>query len=70
MTAYDRDLAYIHDTGFTSFARNAAPGLLRLLRRNRVRDGLVVDVGCGSGVWAGELCRVDTRCWASIYRPT
>ncbi len=57
MTAYDRDLAYIHDTGFTSFARNAAPGLLRLLRQNRVRDGLVVDVGCGSGVWAGELCQ-------------
>jgi len=56
MTAYDRDLAYIHDTGFTGFARKAAPGLLRLLRQNRVRDGLVVDAGCGSGVWARELC--------------
>jgi SAM-dependent methyltransferase len=55
MASYDRDLAYIHDTGFTGFARKAAPGLLRLLRQNRVSGGLVVDAGCGSGVWAREL---------------
>jgi SAM-dependent methyltransferase len=55
MTAYDRDLAYIHDTGFTGFARKAAPGLVRLLRQNGIRAGLVVDAGCGSGVWAREL---------------
>src|SRR5271169_712016 len=55
MTAYDRDLAYIHDTGFTGFVRKAAPGLLRRLRQNGIRAGLVVDAGCGSGVWAREL---------------
>ena len=55
MAAYDRDLAYIHDTGFTGFVRKAAPGLLRLLRQNRIAGGLVVDAGCGSGVWAREL---------------
>jgi SAM-dependent methyltransferase len=55
MTAYDRDLAYIHDTGFTGFVRKAAPGLLRLLRQNRIFGGRVVDAGCGSGVWAREL---------------
>jgi len=55
MAAYDRDLAYIHDTGFTGFARKAAPGLLRLLRQSRILGGLVVDAGCGSGVWAREL---------------
>jgi SAM-dependent methyltransferase len=55
MAAYQRDLAYIHDTGFTGFARKAAPGLLRLLRQNRIPGGLVVDAGCGSGVWAREL---------------
>ena len=55
MTAYDRDLAYIHDTGFTGFVRKAAPGLLRLLRQNGIRAGLVVDTGCGSGVWAREV---------------
>src|SRR5271157_1792499 len=55
MVAYDRDLAYIHDSGFTGFVRKAAPGLLRLLRQNRIFGGLVVDAGCGSGVWAREL---------------
>lgn len=55
MEAYQPDLAYIHHTGFTGFATNAAPGLLRLLNRNGVRSGLIVDVGCGSGVWAREL---------------
>jgi SAM-dependent methyltransferase len=55
MTAYDRDLAYIHDTGFTGFARKAAPGLLRMLRLNGIRGGRVVDAGCGSGVWPREL---------------
>jgi SAM-dependent methyltransferase len=55
MMAYDRDLAYIHDTGFTGFVRKAAPGLLRLLRTARIPGGLVVDAGCGSGVWGGEL---------------
>jgi SAM-dependent methyltransferase len=55
MQAYERDLAYIHHTGFTGFVTKAAPGLLRLLRQNRIRGGLVIDVGCGSGVWAREL---------------
>jgi SAM-dependent methyltransferase len=55
MTGYHRDLAYIHDTGFTGFARRAAPGLLSLLRRNGIAGGLAVDAGCGSGVWVREL---------------
>ena len=55
MPAYGRDLAFIHDTGFTGFIRKAAPGLFGLLGRNGIRGGLVVDAGCGSGVWAREL---------------
>jgi len=55
MHAYAPDLAYIHDTGFTGFVQKAAPGLLRLLRQHGIRGGLVVDAGCGSGVWAREL---------------
>ena len=55
MSGYKTDLAYIHDAGFGGYARNAAPGLLRLLRRESIRDGLVVDLGCGSGIWAREL---------------
>jgi SAM-dependent methyltransferase len=53
--AYRADLAYIHDAGHTGFATGAAPGLLTLLRRNGVSSGLVVDLGCGSGVWARIL---------------
>jgi SAM-dependent methyltransferase len=52
---YAPDLAAIHDAGFGGFARHAAPGLLRRLRRAGIRDGLIVDVGCGSGIWAREL---------------
>jgi SAM-dependent methyltransferase len=52
---YARDLAHVHDAGFGDFARDAAPGLLRRLRRAGIRDGLVVDLGCGSGIWARAL---------------
>jgi SAM-dependent methyltransferase len=52
---YDPDLAFVHDAGFGGFARDAAPGLLRRLRRAGIRDGLVVDLGCGSGIWARLL---------------
>ena len=55
MTIYDTDLAYIHDAGFGEFALRSAPGLLSLLRRNGVDRGLVVDLGCGSGIWARQL---------------
>jgi SAM-dependent methyltransferase len=52
---YQEDLAYIHDVGFGGFAQQSAPGLLGILRRCGVADGLVVDLGCGSGLWAREL---------------
>jgi SAM-dependent methyltransferase len=55
VTAYGRDLAHIHDTGFGDFARDAAPGLLRMLAEAGLDDGLIVDLGCGSGIWAREL---------------
>jgi SAM-dependent methyltransferase len=53
MPNYGQDLAYIHDSGFTGYVRS--PGLLRILRGNRVTGGLVVDLGCGSGRWARQL---------------
>lgn len=57
MSGYREDLAYIHDSGFTDFALNAAPGLLDMLRRSGATSGLVIDLGCGSGRWARELNR-------------
>ncbi len=55
MKGYREDLAYIHDQGFGDFATNAAPALLALFRRHRIREGLVIDLGCGPGHWAREL---------------
>ncbi len=55
MTGYEEDLAFIHDAGFGNFAVEAAPLLLRLMRSRGVREGLVVDLGCGTGLWAKEL---------------
>lgn len=55
MAYYGEDLAYIHDTGFGDYARQAAPGLLDLFRRAGIRAGLVVDLGCGSGILARRL---------------
>jgi SAM-dependent methyltransferase len=55
LSLYARDLAYVHDAGFGDFARDAGPGLLRLLAGAGLREGLVVDLGCGSGIWAEAL---------------
>lgn len=55
MPGYEQDLAFIHDVGYTEFARDAAPTLLRLIAQSRRLTGLVVDLGCGSGVWAQEV---------------
>src|SRR2546426_7956737 len=55
--AYNSDLAYIHDAGFGDFAKNSAPGLLQILHNSGLASGLVVDLGCGSGIWAAELSR-------------
>jgi SAM-dependent methyltransferase len=49
------DLAYIHDAGFGAFAEGCAPGLLELLGKTGHSSGLVVDLGCGSGLWARRL---------------
>jgi SAM-dependent methyltransferase len=52
---YQEDLAYTHDVGHGFFATGAAPGLLALFKRHGINDGLVVDLGCGSGIWARIL---------------
>lgn len=52
---YGDDLAYIHDVGYGGFAEGSAPGLLDLLRAGGIPDGVVVDLGCGSGIWARHL---------------
>lgn len=54
---YQEDLAFIHDVGYSEFARTAAPGILDIFARHKIHDGLVVDLGCGSGLWAEQLIK-------------
>ncbi|BBD66636.1 type 12 methyltransferase [Nostoc commune NIES-4072] len=56
---YKEDLAFIHDDGFRDFALKSAPGILEILAQNKIHDGLVVDLGCGSGLWAKELSKAN-----------
>jgi SAM-dependent methyltransferase len=49
---YSTDLAAIHDDGFSDLSRRAAPEIVRQLRARGIRSGVVVDVGCGSGISA------------------
>ncbi|WP_392477274.1 class I SAM-dependent DNA methyltransferase [Nostoc sp. C110] len=58
---YKEDLAFIHDDGFRDFALKSAPGILEILAQNKIHDGLVVDLGCGSGLWAKELTKAHYR---------
>jgi SAM-dependent methyltransferase len=58
---YGEDIAYIHDVGHAEFALRSAPGILEILDRNGIGDGLVVDLGCGSGLWARELVDAGYR---------
>jgi SAM-dependent methyltransferase len=57
-----RDLVYIHDDGFNSYALDAAPSILKVLREHGIRDGLVIDLGSGTGRWVKELLKAGYEC--------
>lgn len=59
--AYGPDLAFVHDAGYSDFARGAAPGLLALLRRAGISRGFVVELGCGSGAATRALVAAGHR---------
>ena len=52
---YREDLAYIHDAGYGAVARAGAGVLLEELRRRGPASGLVIDLGCGSGILAERV---------------
>lgn len=52
---YEQDLAYIHHVGYGRFAEGAGRELLRLFRDNGLESGRIIDLGCGSGLWARIL---------------
>lgn len=49
-TWYNEDLAYVHDVGYREYVLKSMPGILELLKHYHLPTGLVVDLGCGSGL--------------------
>jgi SAM-dependent methyltransferase len=47
---YAEDLAYVHDAGFGAVAEAGAREVAALLSRRGRAHGLVVELGCGSGI--------------------
>jgi SAM-dependent methyltransferase len=66
---YRDDLAYVHDRGYGFHADNCAPGLLSLLEPVRGRNGVVLEIGCGSGLLTGYLVRAGHRVIATDASP-
>jgi SAM-dependent methyltransferase len=55
--AYRGDLAFIHDAGFGFIADNGAKTLVQELRSRGVNRGVVVELGCGSGISAEIIAK-------------
>jgi SAM-dependent methyltransferase len=58
---YRKDLALVHHLGFGFHADACAPGILTLLEPVRERDGLVLELGCGSGLLTKHLVEAGHR---------
>ncbi len=66
---YRRDLALVHHLGFGFHADRCAPGILELLRPLRDRGGLVLELGCGSGLLTRHLLDAGHRVIATDASP-
>jgi SAM-dependent methyltransferase len=66
---YRRDLALAHHLGFGFHAEACAPGILALLEPVRARGGLVLELGCGSGLLTRELIGAGHRVIATDASP-
>jgi SAM-dependent methyltransferase len=68
-TYYRADLALIHHLGFGFHADDCAPGILGLLVPVRDANGLVVELGCGSGLLTKYLVDAGHRVLATDASP-
>ena len=66
---YRADLARVHHEGFAFHADCAAPGIVELLEPVRERGGLVVELGCGSGLLTRHLVEAGLRVVATDASP-
>ena len=58
---YRHDLALVHHRGFAFHASACAPGILDLLAPLRANNGVVLEVGCGTGLLTKELIAAGHR---------
>lgn len=66
---YRQDLALVHHRGFGFHADACAPGILEWLEPVRTRAGLVVEIGCGSGLLTRYLVDAGHRVIATDASP-
>lgn len=66
---YRPDLALVHHRGYGFHADRCAQGILRLLEPVRRRDGLVLELGCGSGALTRYLVDAGHRVVATDASP-
>lgn len=66
---YREDLALVHDRGFGFHAAACAPGILAWLEPVRSAGGIVLELGCGSGLLEGELIGAGHRVIATDASP-
>jgi SAM-dependent methyltransferase len=66
---YRRDLALVHHLGFDFHADACAPGILKLLAPVRESNGLVVELGCGSGLLTRHLVEAGHHVIATDASP-
>src|SRR5947209_15082608 len=66
---YRDDLALVHHLGFGFHADLTAPGILKLLEPVRERDGVVLELGCGSGLLTKYLVDAGHRVIATDASP-
>jgi SAM-dependent methyltransferase len=66
---YRRNLALVHHRGFGFHADLCAPGIVELLEPVRERNGLVLEVGCGSGLLTRYLVDAGHRVIATDASP-
>ena len=67
---YRDDLALVHHLGFGAHADACAPGILALLDPVRDRGGLVLELGCGSGLLTRHLVAAGHRVIATDASPS
>ena len=54
---YESDLAQIHHEDFTQIAAKASTFFLQKLQEYGLHKGLIIDLGCGSGVFLAKLAK-------------